>query len=136
MDLSGRRLSLFASLRRAQNSSSAYIQSFPELDAEVPAVWLDPEVMAIRESGGTVDLLQFLTPAQGKQLVCPMRLSIPPEGCPKPCRKLKASEENAVVDKLLESDLAAIVPEEVLPWVPFARRTYLPACLCTLATHY
>ena len=59
--------------------------------------------------------------------MCQKPLSIPPEACPKPCHEIEASDEDTVMDKLLESDLTAIVPEGVLPLVPFAKRspTYL-----------
>ena len=48
---------------------------------------------------------------------------LPSRGCPKPCCKVKASDEDAAMDMFLESGLAVIAPEEVLPWVPFARRS-------------
>ena len=83
-ELSSGRLSLIQALRRAQSSANAYGQNFPKLDPETPAVWLDPQLMAIPKSGGGVNPLDFLSSEQSRQLLCTEPLSIPSEGCPPP----------------------------------------------------
>ena len=124
-ELSSGRLSLIQALRRAQSSANAYGQNFPKLDPEIPAVWLDPQLMAIPKSGGSVNPLDFLSSEQSRQLLCTEPLLVPSEGCPPPCHKVRKGDEDAIMDRLLESNLACIVPAEALPVVPFSRRPLL-----------
>jgi hypothetical protein len=80
------------------------------------AEWLDPAAMALPESGGTLLPSKWLTEAQ---LLDYRRLDILPKepviDLPEACHKVRPKDEDAVQERLLQADMAVLMPEECIP---------------------
>ena len=106
-------------------ASSHYGNVWPALEQQVPAGWLDPELMAIPERGGAIDSLKFLTAKQANQLMSRRHLAVPPEGCPRPCHKVRPEHEDQTMDRLLTAGLATTLPEDCIPMVSIRKFGFL-----------
>ena len=101
-------------------SRSSYWDAAGDSGGGPQAEWIDPNIMAIPTSGGTLDPQKFLTASQYEQYADPQCIPKSPtiyDDLPRPCHRVAPADEDVVMGRLLAADLAVIAPESILPKV-------------------